>query len=853
MLHKISLIDELKSGGYEASLITTYNAYLPFYEEVVLRRLVNAGVRHNVLLMDAQQYAASLINHAPRLAGRQYTLLPMSVPGAFHPKLIFLTGKNKGAILVGSHNMTLAGFGFNREITNLVYIREDDDAAGIALAQDVWTEIEFWLNDFTAGIPEHARSMIRRVKEFAPWLTGSPPPDPKIRLLAGRPGGMSLWQQFTGLLEGETSQFSVGGAFFDQELSFLKRAKKDLQPRRITVAVDPETVQMPAEAQALEDISFVQAGRIGCDEKSDEPYLHAKFVLAQQNKGVSVFASGSANPSRPAWLADDASGNVELMLAHIGDDALETASSLGCGNIHTFPALTQEHWEVILVNQTKWENAPATGIRSGVALAEGTRISFDLDLLTDFRDLRFAITATDGSAISQSVEATIENSFAVLTFVSSDIEKAVALQGFDANKLVLNLILHHAGMIEEQARSGTQRRLKDALASLDTDNPDIALLIQCIDKIVFDEDGLAAPSQPPSRMSSRNSQEPPKSNAVATLEIDVSEMRRRGKKQRLNHSSDFAYLLDALIYHLRLHEDKSREELDRFGRTEEEQIGADDDPDAEVTQLTPDKQADLLIACHSKVRTVVNRMISQLKAYAEGKVPLTKIIIRLLGVLAVLRELRSCDARAAWIEKGKTAVPKEQRLRLIEAIMLNIFEREPSTLSASLLSLEALGEDFRDSDDVARLKGLLLWLAWDCGLSLNLHKPFRESPEAWDQRLKQNAMIVALAQVILSDETVIDEAQQSIGSFTTGELDWLRDIRRLADRCAILRADIRTLRRGESAEAGDIAFHKTAQDWIVRMVAGRNGSKISLVALKENKPRLTYLADHLAVASLSSV
>jgi len=45
MLPKISLMEELKKGGYEASLITTYNAYLPFYEEVVLRRLVNAGIR----------------------------------------------------------------------------------------------------------------------------------------------------------------------------------------------------------------------------------------------------------------------------------------------------------------------------------------------------------------------------------------------------------------------------------------------------------------------------------------------------------------------------------------------------------------------------------------------------------------------------------------------------------------------------------------------------------------------------------------------------------------------------------------------------------------------------------------
>jgi hypothetical protein len=316
----------------------------------------------------------------------------------------------------------------------------------------------------------------------------------------------------------------------------------------MTVAVDPETVQMPAQAQVLEGISFVQAGRIGCDEKSDEPYLHAKFVLAEQNEGAAVFASGSANPSRPAWLADDAGGNVELMLARIGDDALKAANLLGCDNIYTLLTLTQKDWEEISINQTQWENAPATGIRSGVALAEATRILFDLDLLKCFRDLTFAIIAADGSATgNSSVDVTVEDRFAVLKFTTSDIEKAVALQGFDANKLALNLILHHAGMVEEQGRSGTQRRLRDALASLDTDSPDISLLIQCIDKIVFDEDGQTAPGQPAKRAGSRNSQQPTKPDSVVTLEIDVSEMRRRGKKQRLNHSSDFAYLLDALI------------------------------------------------------------------------------------------------------------------------------------------------------------------------------------------------------------------------------------------------------------------------------------------------------------------
>jgi hypothetical protein len=138
MLARRSLIDELGSGGYEAALFTTFNAYLPFYEDVVLRRLSTAGVRHNVLIMDQLQYSMALQSEPPRFAGRRYTLLPIRVPGAFHPKLIFLAGKNKGLIAIGSHNLTLAGFGFNRELTNLLQVPGDSDPEAQLLAWQVW-------------------------------------------------------------------------------------------------------------------------------------------------------------------------------------------------------------------------------------------------------------------------------------------------------------------------------------------------------------------------------------------------------------------------------------------------------------------------------------------------------------------------------------------------------------------------------------------------------------------------------------------------------------------------------------------------------------------------------------------
>jgi hypothetical protein len=53
----ISLLAALKNAKFDASLVTTFNATLPFYEEVVLRRLQAAESRHNVVLMDAVQCA----------------------------------------------------------------------------------------------------------------------------------------------------------------------------------------------------------------------------------------------------------------------------------------------------------------------------------------------------------------------------------------------------------------------------------------------------------------------------------------------------------------------------------------------------------------------------------------------------------------------------------------------------------------------------------------------------------------------------------------------------------------------------------------------------------------------------
>jgi hypothetical protein len=326
----------------------------------------------------------------------------------------------------------------------------------------------------------------------------------------------------------------------------------------------------------------------------------------------------------------------------------------------------------------------------------------------------------------------------------------------------------------------------------------------------------------------------------------VSEVKHSKAKKRLTHSGDFAYLLDALIYHLRIQEDKSIEEVDRFGRSEEEQIGADDDPHADDGPTTAQKQQTLLDVCHARVATVINRMVGQLNANAKGEQPLENVLVRLLAVLAVLRELRGCDGRVSWVEKGKTTVPLKQRLRLLEEVMFTLFEGQ-----SSLLHLDALGEEFKHSDDVARLKGLVLWLAWDCGLTMNLQKPFMESPEDQKERLRRNAMVLALAQMIQGDDVVIDEARQSIGSLTSSEMAWLKEVERIAQQCETVRRDRSSLRPAARSEPGDIAIHKKIHGWHLRIVSGSGGNRVYLMTLSRDNERLAFASEHLAVARLT--
>jgi len=844
----ISILDEITRGGYEASLITSYNAYLPFYEDVILRKLISRGVRHNILMMDSAQCAQAISLYPPRLAGRYYSLIPMSSAGAFHPKMILLVGKNRGALFVGSHNLTLSGFGYNRELTNLVRVQRRDDKEKIPILQKAWRNAHDWLENQKDEFPSHLVDMFLKLRDFAPWLkeyTNDTQKDEQI--LSTQSNISSLLDQLIEKVQGTVKQVIITGAFFDSELSLLKRIKSELKPKDLFVCIDPTTVQIPADKR-MAGVTFVNGSILDApnSEKVSSGYLHAKSLIVETFQKNFYLVIGSANPSEPAWLRPGLSGNTEMALLRIGAKAREVAKSLGLLNIPQLPQLSAIDWKIArqnwLAGQEKSKQTPP--ITMGICLATEKGIIIKIPKSRGLERIHCEVLNTNKIAIGKNT-AHRDNEYYLLEFPLKQISKAGYLLCTINGKQKM-LIVQHQRMIEEQSRTGTQQRFREALSSLTADTPDLETLIKCVDKIIFSKASEANQSVRDIKSSKNpNAQESKEPVEGQPLSVDISETKKTIKKYRLRRSDDLAYLLDVLIYHLSMESEHEMSSMlnkqDSKGRSEEEQIDADDeslDEDA-IEEGLSQKTLDL---CHRKVKTLVGRMSRQLNALQQNKVPFEDIIVRLTGVLAVLRQLRNCDGKVAWIKQGQTAFPLEDRKRLFDVIVNTLFEKPNSLLYPK-------NEEFTEVDELARLRGLVLWLAWDSGMQLRKKNPFLESTEEMQERVRSKALMLALAQLVRGDEVVIEEAKQSIGPLCTSDMDWLDWILSTNRSLEKYIQNPESLRMADNVSIGDWAVYRDPLELGARLVLRVEGNKVALAYFGRNKNYISYTKNVLRVGS----
>ena len=85
---------------------------------------------------------------------------------------------------------------------------------------------------------------------------------------------------------------------------------------------------------------------------------------------------------------------------------------------------------------------------------------------------------------------------------------------------------------------------------------------------------------------------------------------------------------------------------------------------------------------------------------------------------------------------------------------------------------------------------------------------------------------------------------------TSTEMDWLKEVLRIADECGALDENRGALSAADRAEPGDVAVHKTLERWPLRMVASGDASQVSLIRLTKKNDRIVFKPDHLVVGQL---
>jgi len=803
----LPLLDALSEPGFQASVTATYSCYFPFFEQVVLRRLLDKGCTNNVLLADAARCAEAFGSEElrPRRAGSDYTLIPIHLPGAFHPKLILRIGKSKGSLFVGSHNMTLAGFGLNDELTNEFRTSGAGARQGAGVIRSALDYLQLFVPSNLTELVQALHSVRRNI----PWLEGPLAPPTEDRVLMMTTGkDVDLWTRLRPLIPKKRVTVFACGPFFDRKLSFLKKLVSDVKPQRLAVGIDPESVEIDSAAvNAVREAEFVNiAGlpRVPNRRNSVATYLHAKVLWFKGSDGE-LLVTGSANPSAPAFLSDAGQRNAEAIVV---DRRAGTAENLGINALADAPSVTAQDWIRIKSRQTIAEKnkPPASGT---LMLAVPAEHGFIAEKPIGEKVLLEAF-GPDGTALGQAVTSNEDGGVIVAPVEVRD--AAQILRGVRTQKTPVTLLVHRPEEVARNVGGDRQRELRRALGALEEDPAQLDTLLKLTEKVIFDSDDVINDASPIPRKRQPVSEQPDKSTGPESLAVEAAGP-RSGRKKKSLASGDILVLLDALMY--RLGEGlPGRVSAPGQAGNEGDSI---EDGDADKEPTAPPPPYDVLAhACRNKVGRLVRRMIKQLELACSGSA--RRAIVQLAAVLSVIHTLRTMEQRIEWRSKHLTLVHSDHEWDLFENATLALSWGRTALIPRALQ--EGDGQAFKE---LSLALGLLAWLAWEMDIDVKaaVERTSPLDPEEENDPWYPIQLFAALAAYLSGDEEAQDNLANALSRTPrrgSEAKSWLAIHLFLADRLSEVIASPEQVRQiGRGPRSGDLVILRAALDPRVRV------------------------------------
>jgi hypothetical protein len=545
------------------------------------------------------------------------------------------------------------------------------------------------------------------------------------------------------------------------------------------------------------------------------------------------------------------SGNAEAIIIHTGKRAKDLAIKLGLVRLFGREPLSREKLKEIETRSAERRQTEPPAFEP-LAVAVETSDGFRVRAKSVSNKIREARLLDEGRQNILIVKR-LAQSDEYMTITVPDREtrsKTREILLIPASGQTTLLLVHHTEEIRSRSQSSRQVQFRTALASLSGDYPDLAMLISTVEKIIFDVKAEITP--PPRSTGAKTGKAAKPAPRPDSLGVDLGELASRSKSHRLVRSGDLAYLLDALIHRLGIGLEPQGEQVDCQGRSEEEQRDQDDDS----TETAPATLSDheLAAICRRKVHTLVTRMVRQLEQATTTDSDPTLYLVQLVAVLATLRELRTLENYPRWSNLRELLANEEDRYELLWWAIAYFYGYGPK----HRLMDRALKKMASDSlpDEVSRLPGLLLWLAWDCGVNIDDSRIFDEDPEDASLRISEKAMLLALAPTTSQDGIAFAEAKESILRTArpvqlTSAKAWLsRHIgwgRSLGPRIAQF---TKLPRKAGRPQPGDLAYATSVMDPVLGIVSSSTNEYVGLVDLSAESREVRYVPDKVAAIQL---
>lgn len=757
---------ELRKGRrrFSASIATTFSVNFSFYENVVLRYLMGAGSRLNIVLADAAEVAKAFAAEStrPRCAGTEYVLLPVSTIGAFHPKILSLFSDKGMAIAIGSHNLTEAGFGGNAELS--VAVGFGDDAAPINIAQPVADYLLQCAGQIAPGDESLSTRLADRLRSLSLREQNA---DAELAFSASTEKGPPLLDEVFQQSElDQAGRILVLGPYFDSDLRFLNSLRARAPKAEIVVALQPEHAVMkridkwPARTRAC-NASALKHPR-------GDAFIHAKAIVVEEGKKLTV-TLGSANPSEPAWLGGTTRRNFEAVVTFRGRKATQALRDSGLGQLWEAPTLTRKELEQVAarsrtanVESETIGTMPVAGLwRTGWVEFRPAKGSRQIKSIHRYDGVAKTALAIEGAQFNNDT----------LRFPSPG--AGIFAVEFSGKAEPTIVIASSAAVLAPSLASNTAGRLIDELGRLDGGAAPGNDLLDLCEKVLLQPDEQEA-ANPGAHRRARGS-------AAASPEADPSGPRGISieKKQsetggRINLSLDISAIITLLLKDLQPLEkernDPTVEEADDNGDEDE----SDDENDSSEPKRSagPRREwSDVVDAVRPRIAGILKRLSNRLEEDRSSKWKYERTLL----TLALVKRLRKFHPSATLPASGRPGrlVDDLQVRQAFKLAMRCWFTRGVGIVG----TLERAGGVDAESDIIGR--ALLLWAAYEAGM--DAAQPFAPSLDSEEVREIQcdrtDALIAAIAAA--ASPEVLKRARQEV--FDRG--DW-REPRDAPDRLA---------------------------------------------------------------------